>query len=96
MEQLLPLIMQLIGGAAGGNAIGSALKNINLGPLGNTIAGAVGGGVLGQVLQAFLPALQGAGGMDIASIAGNLVGGGVTGAIVTAVVGLIMKRVRPA
>ncbi|GGC90896.1 hypothetical protein [Chelatococcus reniformis] len=96
MEQLLPIILQLIGGAAGGNAIGSALKNLNLGPLGNTIAGAVGGGVLGQLLQGLLPALQGAGGMDIASIAGNLVGGGVTGAIVTAVVGLIVKRLRPA
>lgn len=96
MEQFLPIIMQLIGGAAGGNAIGATLKNMNLGPVGNTVAGAIGGGVFGQALQAVIPALSGGAGMDISTIAGNLVGGGVTGAIVTAVVGLIANKMRPA
>ena len=62
MEQYLPLIIQLIAGAVGGNAAGAAAKNMSLGPLGNTIAGAVGGGVLGQLLQIALPMLAGAAG----------------------------------
>jgi hypothetical protein len=38
---LVNLIIQAIGGAIGGNAIGATLKNMDLGPLGNTIAGAL-------------------------------------------------------
>lgn len=36
MEQFLPLIMQLIAGAAGGNAAGAAAKSVSPGGLGNT------------------------------------------------------------
>ena len=61
MEQFLPLIMQLIAGAVGGNAAGAAAKNVSLGGLGNTIAGAVGGGALGQLLPMILPMLASAG-----------------------------------
>jgi hypothetical protein len=65
-ESLINLIVQLLAGAIGGNAAGAALKDYGLGMLGNTITGAIGGGVLGQVLQALLPALAGgAGGLDV-------------------------------
>ena len=37
MENLLPLILQLAGGAAGGNLIANLLKKLDLGPLGNTV-----------------------------------------------------------
>ena len=37
-------------GAAGGNLAGSLLKQYNLGTLGNSIAGIVGGGLGGQLL----------------------------------------------
>jgi len=84
-EILVNLIIQAIGGAIGGNAIGATLKNMNLGPLGNTIAGALGGAGGGSILSALIPALSGAG-LDIGALAGQFVGGGVTGAIVTAVV----------
>ena len=47
-------------GAIGGNAIGATLKNLNLGPLGNTIAGALGGAGGGSILSALIPALSGA------------------------------------
>ena len=40
---LISLIIQAIGGAIGRFPIGAALKNLNLGPLGNTLAGAIGG-----------------------------------------------------
>ncbi|GAA0723436.1 hypothetical protein [Dokdonella soli] len=94
MEQYLPLIIQLIAGAVGGNAAGAASKNMSLGGVGNTIAGAVGGGVLGQLLQMALPMLSGAGGggVDVSAMAGNVVGGGVAGAVVTAVIGLIKNK----
>jgi hypothetical protein len=36
----------------------------------------------------------GAGDMDIGALAGQLVGGGVSGAIVTAIVGMIMNRMK--
>ena len=41
---MIPLIIQLISGAVGGNIAGALLKNLNLGPIGNSIAGIVGGG----------------------------------------------------
>jgi uncharacterized membrane protein YeaQ/YmgE (transglycosylase-associated protein family) len=40
---LVNLIVQLIAGAVGGNAVGAGMKNVDLGTLGNTIAGAIGG-----------------------------------------------------
>ena len=42
-ETLINLIIQLVAGALGGNGAGNALKDLNLAPLGNTIAGAIGG-----------------------------------------------------
>lgn len=89
---IINLVIQLVAGALGGHAAGGFLKNIDLGPLAKTISGAAGGGIGGTILQSLIPALSGAassGGFDIATAAGNLVGGGVTGAIVTVIVGLI-------
>ena len=43
MEALVPILVQLIGGGVGGNVIGNVIKQLNLGPVGNTIAGAIGG-----------------------------------------------------
>ena len=49
------LIVQLVGGVAGGNAVGKGVPNVDLGPLGNTIAGAIGGVGGGQILQMLVP-----------------------------------------
>ena len=38
---LVNLIIQLIAGAVGGNAVAAGMKNVDLGALGNTIAGAI-------------------------------------------------------
>ena len=87
---IINIIIQLIAGAVGGNAAGAGLKNYDLGTLGNTIAGALGGVGGGQILTALLPMLAGAAdNVDIGAIVGQAVGGGVAGAIVTFVVGLI-------
>ena len=87
---LINLIIQLIAGAIGGNAVGAGMKNVDLGTLGNTIAGALGGAGGGTLLTALLPMLQGAAGnVDIGALVGQAVGGGVSGAVLTAIVGLL-------
>lgn len=84
MENLVPLLIQLISGAAGGNAAGSLLKKFSLGTLGNSIAGILGGGIGGQLLG-----VATGGGMDIGSIIGSIAGGGVGGGILMIIVGFI-------
>jgi len=92
METIVNLIIQLIAGVAGGNAVGAALKDYNLGNLGNTIAGAIGGVGGGQILQALVPAIASAaagGDLDLGAIVGQVVGGGAGGAILTVIAGLV-------
>jgi hypothetical protein len=94
-QTIINLILQVVAGAFGGNAIGGFLKNIDLSPLAKTISGAIGGGG-GSILQSLIPALGGAaasGGFDIGAALGNVVGGGVTGASVTVVVNLIKNAI---
>ena len=72
---IINLIIQLIAGAVGGNAIGAGAKNVDLGTLGNTIAGALGGAGGGTLLTALLPILQGAAGsVDIGQVLGQAAG----------------------
>lgn len=85
---MMELIIQLIGGAIGGNAAGAAMKERSLGTLGNSLAGIVGGGLGGQILNAVL-GMGGGGGLDIGSIISSLAGGGVGGGIVMLVVGVL-------
>lgn len=93
MEALLPLIIQLVSGALGGNVAGSLLKNLSLGTLGNSITGAVGGGLGGTVLGPMLTggaAVMGAdGGLDMAALLSQVVSGGAGGGILMAVIGMI-------
>jgi hypothetical protein len=87
---VINLIIQLIAGAIGGNAIGSGLKNVDLGTVGNSIAGAIGGWGGGTLLTSLIPLLAGmADNVDIGAMIGQAVGGGVSGAILTAIVGFI-------
>ncbi len=88
MEQI---IIQLISGAVGGNVIGKVLKNLDLGVLGNSIAGIIGGGVGGQLLGMLGVAPDAAAGLDISSILTSVAGGGAGGGIVMVIVGMIKK-----
>ena len=90
MDNLLPLILQLAGGAAGGNLIAKLLKNLDLGPIGNTIIGLIGGFGGGQ-----LAGLLGAetGGTEIVPMLISLLGGGVGGGALTAIVGFIKNLI---
>jgi hypothetical protein len=90
---IINLIIQIIAGAIGGNAVGAASKDVNLGAAGNTIAGAIGGLGGGQLLTALIPMMAGAGNsVDIGAVVSQAVGGGITGAILAAIVGLIKNK----
>jgi hypothetical protein len=68
------------------------MKNVDLGTLGNMIPARSAVPAAARWLTALLSMLQGAAGnVDIGALAGQAVGGGVAGAIVTAIVGLIKK-----
>lgn len=87
MEQL---IISLISGAAGGNIVGKILKNLDLGPLGNSIAGIVGGGLGQQILGGMLSGGgEAAAGLDIGAIISSVASGGIGGGIVMAIVGVL-------
>lgn len=91
---LTALIIQLIAGALGGNAVGNVSKDANLGPLGNSIAGAIGGGVGGQILSAIL-GLGGtavASGLDIGTVVSGFLTGGVSGGLTALVVGFLKAK----
>lgn len=96
---LLSIIIQLAAGAIGGNAAGSVLKDKSLGSSGNSIAGAIGGLILGQVVQRMTGGAVSAGdvaaaaqGSDIGEVIKNLISSGVGGAILTAIIGMVRSR----
>jgi hypothetical protein len=94
---IVGLIIQLVSGAVGGNIAGAALKQYDLGSVGNSIVGVIGGGVGAQIIGALVggggegAAVAGAGGLDIGSIIGQIVSGGVGGGILMVIVGLIKQ-----
>ncbi|MBN1415570.1 MAG: GlsB/YeaQ/YmgE family stress response membrane protein [Bacteroidales bacterium] len=90
MENLWPLIIQLVTGALGGTAAGALMKKLSLGTALNAILGIIGGGLGGQLLNLLGVGTAG-GGMDLNGIITSVLGGGVGGGILLAIVGLIKK-----
>jgi uncharacterized membrane protein YeaQ/YmgE (transglycosylase-associated protein family) len=87
---IISLIIEAVSGAVGGNIAGAAMKDNSLGTVGNSIAGIVGGGLGGTLLQTVMgTAAAGGGSLDLSTILSNVAGGGVGGAILMAVIGLI-------
>jgi hypothetical protein len=83
-------IIQLVAGAVGGNVAGNAMKQFDLGTVGNSIAGIVGGGIGGQLLSMVLgTSSSSGGGLDIGSIVAQIAGGGVGGGVLIAIIGFI-------
>jgi uncharacterized membrane protein YeaQ/YmgE (transglycosylase-associated protein family) len=88
---LVSFIIQLLSGAVGGTLAGDLLKNLSLGVLGNSLTGIVGGFLGGQLLQNLLGVrLVADDNVDLQSLFASVVGGGIGGAIVTAVVAWTM------
>jgi hypothetical protein len=97
---LISLLLPLFSGAAGGNLVGGILKNFNLGSLGNSLAGLIGGGVgslvLGNLLGMPMPVTGGVD-PDGAALLGQILGGGAGGGVMTIIVGMLQKMLaRPA
>jgi len=88
---LVPLLIQLVSGAVGGNLAGSVMKNSSLGTLWNSVLGIVGGGLGGQLLGLIGIAAAPSGSLDLGSIIGSIAGGGVGGGVLMAIVGAIKK-----
>lgn len=89
MESLIPVIIQLVSGAVGGNAAGAAMKNLSLGTAGNSIVGILGGGIGGQILGMFGMA-TGAGGADLAGVdLGGMNLGGTDGMDMSSILGSV-------
>jgi hypothetical protein len=87
---LVSLIIEAVSGAVGGNIAGAAMKENSLGTPGNSIAGIVGGGLGGVLLQSVLGgAPAGDGSLDLTTILSDVAGGGVGGAILMAIIGII-------
>jgi hypothetical protein len=89
--EFLPLIIQLVSGAVGGNAIGKIFSGLNLGTLGNSVAGILGGGLGGTALSMLGVDAGPSGAMDLASIAGSVGSGAVGGGILMTIVGFVKK-----
>jgi hypothetical protein len=104
MEGIIGIIIQIIAGAIGGNAAGAGAKKYSLGTTGNSIAGAVGGLILGQILGAMgvgepgMATAEGAppaaGSLDVGALIGQLVGGGAGGAVLTLIAGVVKNMMQ--
>jgi uncharacterized membrane protein YeaQ/YmgE (transglycosylase-associated protein family) len=87
------LLIQLVSGAVGGNVAGALLKKFSLGTVGNSIVGILGGGLGGQILGMLGMGATGAGAMDVSSIVSSVASGGVGGAVLMAIVGVIRQAI---
>jgi hypothetical protein len=102
METLLPIIVQVITGIIGGQAVGAAIKQAAMGQLPKILSGAIGG--VGGA--AILGSLMSGGAVDAGGVADavgglgsslnlqNIVGGVGGGAILTGIVGAIMSAMK--
>ncbi len=87
---IMSLVIEAVSGAVGGNIAGAAMKENSLGTAGNSIAGILGGGLGGALLQSVMGgAATGAGSLDLSTILSDVAGGGAGGAILMAVIGLV-------
>jgi len=93
MEAIVPILIQLVAGGVGGNVLAQIVKSINLGPAGNSIAGAIGG-LAGTWLAGMVPGLDSlvgsaAGGLDMGALVGQGATGLVGGGLLTAIAGAV-------
>jgi hypothetical protein len=88
---IVAIIISLVLGAVGGIGIGQMVKGVNLGTVGNVVAGAIGGIVLVWI-SAYIPGLAGIVGagaesQSIGTWIGQAIVGLIGGGILTAIAG---------
>ena len=93
---MVALMIQLVSGAISGGVTGAVMDKLSLGPIGNSLAGLVGGGLGGQLFSMVTfgssvdpPAPYG---LNLGSILASIASGGVGGAIVMAILGFIRAQ----
>ena len=91
MEQVLPWIIRILGGAVGGNVVGKLFGKLSLGTLGNSIAGILGGGIGGQILQSLGVGANANGALDLTSVLSNIGASAAGGGVLMAIIGFIKK-----
>ncbi len=93
MGNIVNIIIQLVGGGLGGLGAGKVLPKLSLGNIGNIIAGIVGGVGGGQLLSA-LGVGSAAGGLDLGGIITNILGSGIGGGVLMAIVSFVKKLIK--
>ena len=86
MGNIVNLIIQLASGGLGGLGAGKVMPKLSLGKIGDIIAGIVGGIGGGQLLSTLG---IGSSGTDIGGIITSILGGGVGGGILMAIVSAV-------
>jgi hypothetical protein len=94
---LLGLVLQLASGLVGGNLAGALFRSINMGFLGNSLAGIIGGGIGSQMVTSSLgqAAAMAAATPDPGAILAQAAGGGIGGTVLMALVGVLNRIGRP-
>ncbi len=97
------LVISALFGAAGGNALGGIVKKLNLGTIGNTLAGGIGGWFAAQVAAMFsvsdmaapLAGMDGAvNGFDFAGLVTTALAALAGGGVLTGMIGMAKKMMR--
>ncbi|MEM1226109.1 MAG: hypothetical protein AAGJ40_10440 [Planctomycetota bacterium] len=83
------LIIQLATGAFGGNLVARFFRKLDLGLVGNSIAGILGGGLGGQLLGMIGIGAGPSGSLDVTAILGSVASGGVGGGVLLMIVGFV-------
>ncbi len=88
MEALLPLMIQMISGAVGGNVASGVLRQVGVNAMARTVAGAIGGIGGGMLLTIF--------GIEtpVTGLIADGIGGLVGGGILATIVGVVAARAR--
>jgi hypothetical protein len=88
---VINLILQIFSGALGGH-LAEVVRSNNLSKLEKTLIGAVGGVIGGQALGMLIPLLANAAEPSTSEAIGQVITGGVAGAVLTAILGVIRNK----
>ena len=91
---LIALLVQCASGVAGGNLGASLFRSLNLGVVGNSLAGLIGGGIGTQLVSSSLRLAAtpgGADGPDPGTLLALAAGGVIGGVLMALLVGLVVK-----